>query len=91
MFKRVHILIFGQVQGVSFRYFATREANLLGITGWVRNKPDGSVEIEVEGKQEDLKDFIKWCYNGPEGAIIEDIKEEWKIYKGEFDKFEIVR
>ena len=57
---RKHILFYGRVQGVGFRYYAVHKASQLGLTGWVRNLYDGSVEMEVEG-QEPLIDELIFC------------------------------
>lgn len=59
------ITVKGRVQGVGFRYSTLREARRLGISGFVRNMPDGSVYIEAEASEEVLKIFIKWCEQGP--------------------------
>ena len=48
---RKHIIFYGRVQGVGFRYYAVNKANQLGLTGWVRNLPDGTVEMEVQGNE----------------------------------------
>ena len=55
----------GRVQGVGFRYFTVKEARSLGITGFVKNMPDGSVYIEAEGAVNKLNEFVQWCHNGP--------------------------
>jgi acylphosphatase len=60
---KIHIT--GRVQGVGFRWSAVREANRKGITGFIRNMPDGSVYIEAEGSNKQLNDFYEWCKNGP--------------------------
>ncbi|HNR40986.1 MAG TPA: acylphosphatase [Bacteroidales bacterium] len=59
------IYVRGRVQGVGFRYSAVRAANHHGITGFVKNMPDGSVYMEAEGTEKELLDFIEWCRNGP--------------------------
>jgi len=68
------IKISGKVQGVWFRVEAKKLAEKLGIRGWVRNEPDGTVLIQVEGKKFALDDFIKWCHLGPERAKVEKIE-----------------
>lgn len=89
MKKRVYIKIYGFVQGVGFRFFVERHANRLGITGWVRNHPDGSVEVLVEGEEEALFELIELCKRGPIGADVEDVKAKFEEFKGEFEKFYI--
>lgn len=65
------IQVKGHVQGVGFRWSASREARSMGITGFVRNQSDGSVYIEAEGWKEQLDVFAEWCKNGP--GLVEDI------------------
>jgi len=78
--KHLNIKIYGQVQGVSFRYYSKEQANALGLTGFVRNATDGSLYIEVEGELEVLEKFIDWCRIGPSLAQVEKIEiEEGKV------------
>ena len=78
MLKRFHVIMIGKVQGVFFRASACEQANVLGISGFVRNLPDGSVEIEAEGDDCDLNRFLQWCRHGPPGARVEDVSVHWK-------------
>ena len=66
MIEHYDIRIYGLVQGVSFRWAATRTAANFDIMGFIRNESDGSVYIEAEGDKEDLEKFIDWCNKGPE-------------------------
>ena len=68
--KSVYIQIGGRVHGVGFRYFAQVKASQLGVSGWVRNTPEGKVEIEAEGELENLELFLDWMKIGPARAII---------------------
>ena len=61
----VHLLIKGKVQGVFYRNTAKETAEAKGIQGWVRNTPEGDVEITASGDELALKDYIEWCYKGP--------------------------
>jgi len=70
--QRVRIIIHGIVQGVFFRAETKRQADLLGLTGWVRNTDDGKVEILVQGEGEVLGQLEKWAYRGPSAAIVTD-------------------
>jgi len=72
---KVHldITVKGLVQGVGFRYHTLRVAIDLGICGNVRNHSDRSVQIEAEGEKEDIDTFVKWCYSGPQNAIINEV------------------
>jgi len=89
--KQVHIFVSGRVQGVFYRANTRKKAKELGIRGWVRNLYDGRVEITAEAKEKDLKKFIEWCKKGPELAFVENIKVEWKDYKGNYKDFSVVR
>ncbi len=87
---RLHITVFGDVQGVFFRAGTQDEARRIGnITGWVRNTPDGGVEVVAEGERSALDQLLKWCSHGPAGAVVEKIEHEWLGYKGEFSDFKI--
>lgn len=68
---RIHIK--GFVQGVGFRWNAAREARSRGITGFVKNMPDGSVYIEAEGSTEILDDYVSWCRLGPAFSAVESV------------------
>jgi acylphosphatase len=68
--ERVRLLVEGRVQGVGYRYSACAEARRLGISGWVRNRSDGRVELEAEGTREDVEQFLDWCRRGPAFAEV---------------------
>jgi len=74
---RIHILVFGDVQGVFFRAGTVSEAKRLGLTGWVRNNPDGSVELVAQGGRPQLEKLLEWCAHGPEGASVSKIEHGW--------------
>ncbi|WP_462247225.1 acylphosphatase [Ekhidna sp.] len=82
------VQVVGRVQGVFFRASTKTEADNLGLTGWVKNESDGSVLIEVEGAEESLELFLKWCKNGPSIARVDDIKITEIPIQG-FKEFEI--
>jgi len=69
-FKSVYLVVSGRVQGVGFRYFALHKANEFEINGWIRNAPEGKVEIEAEGESQNIEAFIDWMKIGPSRAII---------------------
>ena len=73
---RVHIVVKGVVQGVGFRYFTMRLARDYGLTGWVRNREDGSVEVEAEAEKAMVKSFIKHLGVGPRGAHVSGLDVE---------------
>ena len=87
--RRVHIVISGRVQGVGYRYFALNSANELGLAGWVRNRPDGSVEIEAEGSQAPLDSFVLRLHQGPKWSSVENVAVSQIEPKNE-KKFEVV-
>ncbi len=86
---RVHVFIEGRVQGVFFRANTREEANLLGLTGWVRNCWDGRVEAVFEGEREKVEGVISWCKKGPPGAMVRDVETNWEQATGEYDTFSI--
>lgn len=73
MLKSIKINIYGEVQGVGFRYSALQKANELGINGFVKNRSDGSVYIEADGEPEILDELILWCKNGPSWARVDNV------------------
>lgn len=84
------IKVFGKVQGVYFRASTMEKAKMLGLSGWCKNKEDGSVEIVAEGKPELMQQLIDWCHHGPESAEVNNVLVE-EIESGGFDAFEIRR
>ncbi|MDP1722201.1 MAG: acylphosphatase [Candidatus Gottesmanbacteria bacterium] len=95
--KRVHLIISGDVQGVGYRAWVdqaslgkTRDKQEKSITGWVKNREDGAVEVVAEGEKKDLEDLIGACHKGPEVAFVEKIQVEWEKATGEFMGFEVV-
>lgn len=86
----MRIIVKGKVQGVFFRASTKDTAGLLGITGWVKNLPDGDVEIKATADKETLKKFIAWCRQGPRGARVGEVHTE-EIGLEEFSGFKIAR
>jgi acylphosphatase len=84
-------MIRGRVQGVYFRASTVYEAQNLGLTGWVRNCPDGSVEAVAEGTREKLDELIAWCKKGPSGARVKNVEVDWAPAQNNFQAFGIVR
>ncbi len=72
--RRIRLLISGRVQGVCFRVYTRDEARRLGLKGWVRNLPDGRVEVLAQGDPGDLRIFESWCHQGPSHARVQDVK-----------------
>jgi acylphosphatase len=89
MRKALAIIVSGVVQGVFFRVNVRQKARELGLSGWVRNEPDGTVKILAEGEEDNLKKIIAWCYNGAEGARVDRLDAKWGRAAGEFTEFQI--
>lgn len=86
---RAHLIISGRVQGVYFRAETQRAALRIGVTGWVRNKRDGTVEAEVEGASKDVAALIEWCKRGAPLSKVDRVDVAWKDYQGGWDTFEV--
>ena len=72
---RIRLRLRGRVQGVGFRWTAVQRARELRVDGWVRNLPDGSVEVEAEGEAEQVARFRGWLQRGPSGAVVQEVEE----------------
>lgn len=72
--KHLKIVVYGIVQDVSFRNSAREEAEKLGVQGFARNEPDGTVYIEVEGAPDKLEKFLMWCHQGPQQAVVKSVR-----------------
>jgi acylphosphatase len=86
---RFRLIIEGRVQGVWFRDSTRRQAEGLGVTGWVRNRADGSVEVLAEGPEGEVRRLLAWCRQGPSAARVTRVLESQEDWVGEFDAFEI--
>jgi acylphosphatase len=87
--KRLRLRIRGQVQGVSFRWYARQRAISLGLSGWVRNCPDGSVEAVVEGPADAVGSFASWARRGPAMASVDVVDAEVEAAIGDTSPFSI--
>jgi acylphosphatase len=87
--QRAEILLSGLVQGVGFRYFVLKNAQQLGVKGYVKNLYDGSVFAVVEGERGLIEELFKVMRVGPRSAAVRNAKIEWKEFKNEFTTFEI--
>jgi acylphosphatase len=87
--KQLLLVVRGRVQGVYFRASAQREARRLGLTGWVRNRPDGSVEIVAEGEEIAIRELYGWAQKGPSAARVDRVETRWRSFTGEFPDFRI--
>ena len=86
---RAHVIIKGRVQGVFFRAETRRRAEELGLTGWVRNNPDGTVEAVAEGDTTLVEKFVNWCHEGPPRARVKAVQVSRSGGTGEFARFTI--
>ena len=73
----VRLIVRGRVQGVFYRHSTRHHANSLVLSGWVRNLPDGTVELEATGSKDVLESLIEWCHGGPPSAIVEQVEVVW--------------
>ncbi len=87
--KRFHVIVAGRVQGVFFRAFTRDEALRLGLSGWVRNRPDGSVEAIVEGEKTAVEKMLQWFYQGSPNSIVENVLATEEPPIGDSGTFEI--
>jgi len=87
---RVRLIIEGRVQGVWFRESTRREAERLGVHGWVRNRREGTVEVVAEGPEESVRKLVDWCHHGPPSARVSRVSETAEPFEGEFVSFDVV-
>ena len=86
---RLHAIVEGIVQGVNFRQSAARRARVLGLTGWIMNRYDGSVETVAEGPRQALEDYLAYLQAGPPAAVVRGVSVRWEESAGEFGDFGI--
>jgi acylphosphatase len=82
-------LVEGRVQGVAFRYSCRAEARRLGLSGWVRNTPEGDVEVWAEGNREQLESLLAWLHRGPPGARVDRVNHKQIAALGVYRNFSI--
>lgn len=87
--ERLHTIIEGRVQGVGFRYFVQDNAVALGLTGWVRNLWNGTVEVTAEGDRQKLEHFLRTLNRGPSGSIVRKVNHQWLSASHEYLDFRI--
>ena len=87
MIKHVSIMVQGKVQGVGFRYSAIEQAIDLGLTGVIKNYQKNQVQIEAEGEVEQLKEFLRWCHRGPQGARVDKVDYASSEELQKYEKF----
>jgi acylphosphatase len=86
---RLHAIVEGHVHGVGFRAFVIRRASSLGVTGWVRNRWDGTVEVVAEGERPDLDQLVSALQRGPASSRVTKVQTDWKEASGEFTRFSV--
>ena len=86
---RAHVRIHGRVQGVCFRMETQHVAETIGVSGWVRNRPDGTVEAVFEGTSSHVDQLLKWCHAGPPMSDVTHVDIKWEAYTGEYGAFDI--
>ena len=87
--KRIHARVTGRVQGVFYRASTRDKARSLGLTGWVMNMPDGSVELEAQGPDERVDELVSWLYEGPPYAKVQDVEISELSLSDQEDSFEV--
>jgi acylphosphatase len=86
--SRIKIKVFGYVQGVFFRYTTRKVARKLGLTGYVKNLPDGTVFIEAEGPKDKLYELLEFSKQGPKHASVEKVEHEFTSPSNEYKGFD---
>ncbi len=86
---QLQAIVRGRVQGVNFRYYTRQQARQLGITGYVRNLWDGTVQVVAEGTRHRLGQLLNWLHTGPSMAFVEKVEAQWLPFGGEFQHFEV--
>lgn len=86
---RLQAIVHGRVQGVSFRYYTERRARDLGLSGYVRNLRDGTVEVVAEGHRPALEQLLAFLHAGPRSAFVTKVDTKWPAPTNEFDRFKV--
>ena len=87
--ERARVRVTGRVQGVFFRDSTRQNAERLGLSGWVRNAPDGAVEAVFEGPSEGVREMVRWCEEGPPQASVESVSADFGPAQGDLAGFEV--
>ena len=88
--KQLNMVVRGRVQGVFFRASTQREAKRLGLSGWVRNRADGAVEVLAEGEETSIRELYGWAQRGPSAARVDRVEARWRSFTGDYPDFRIV-
>jgi len=87
--QQLHAIVRGRVQGVNFRSSTIHQASRLGLSGWVRNQPDGSVEVLAQGPRPTLEQLLTFLHQGPPGARVTAVEPAWQPPTETFNQFEV--
>ncbi len=87
--ERAHVYVSGDVQGVFFRDATRQKAQQLGLSGWVKNLPDGRVEALFEGPSQEVREMLQWCEQGPPHAAVENVEVEFDTAREDVSGFEV--
>ncbi|AMG86594.1 acylphosphatase [Bordetella parapertussis] len=85
--ETVHVIVKGKVQGVGYRHAAVRRAHMLGVTGWVQNLPDGTVEAVVQGTADQVDHMLEWLRRGPPAAQVRELASERSFEEKRYKHF----
>ena len=89
--ERAHVYVSGDVQGVFFRDSTRQKAHQLGLSGWVKNLPDGRVEALFEGPSQEVREMVRWCEQGPPHAAVENVEVGFDTAREDvFSGFEVL-
>lgn len=91
MNTRLEAIVYGRVQGVSFRYYTEQTARRMQLTGWVANQSDGSVMVVAEGPPAELERLVAFLRVGPPAAVVEEVTLNWGVATGRFTHFTVRR
>ncbi|HEY9762324.1 MAG TPA: acylphosphatase [Trichocoleus sp.] len=91
LMKSIRVIVHGTVQGVGFRYYTQQEALRLGVTGYVRNLPNNTVEIVAEGSESQVDALLAWPYQGPSAAHVTQVEVFEQTVTGNFSTFSVER
>jgi acylphosphatase len=87
--KRLSVVVHGRVQGVGFRYYVYKKASSIGVSGWVKNLPDGNVAAVAEGDEDQLILFLDAVKKGPSFSLVSNVDVVWCEYQGTFHSFDV--
>ena len=90
MFSEIYCIVKGKVQGVGYRYSIEQHATTRGLSGWVRNRNDGSVEVLIQGTPDDLKECIEVINQGSPLSAVESVAVDWRTPETQFTEFKVI-